>query len=75
HAGNKLSEVYDVQASFDDRWRGVSAEAKELELALEEEEEEEDRIFTVQTTQDGYFRGAPFRFRCDNKLQRDQVCA
>ena len=75
HAGNKLSEVCDVQASFDDRWRGVSAEAKELELALEEEEEEEDRIFTVQTTHDGYFRGAPFRFRCDNKLQRDQVCA
>jgi voltage-gated sodium channel len=33
---------------------------------------DEDRIFTVQTTQDGIFRGTPIRFLCSNRLERDQ---
>ena len=37
-----------------------------------EEEEDDDKIFTVQTTQSGYFRGRPFRFRCECKIERDQ---
>jgi hypothetical protein len=45
---------------------------KTLEQVLEEEEEEADKIFTVQTRQEGFFRGAPIRFKCECKLERDQ---
>jgi len=37
-----------------------------------EVEDDEDKLFTVQTTQTGYFRGKQFRFRCECKIERDQ---
>ena len=46
---------------------------KTLKQILEEEEEETDKIFTVQTRQEGFFRGTPIRFKCECKMERDQM--
>ena len=37
-----------------------------------EVEDDEDKLFTVQTTQAGYFRSKQLRFRCECKIERDQ---